>query len=201
MVVLRRIAGMLAVLTASAAWAQVEEGQLTTVKARTLTLHVPKSWKQIEPTSSSRVAEFAIGNHDAEAGEAELVVFYFGGPTGGIRSNLERWISQFHETDRQVRLERGKCREGTYFLADISGTWKKPDGPPFAQKTIDTPDSRVVGVILVTQGGQGAEDYYFLKLSGPDGLVSDQVGALRAAIGVDASAAQPFDLKNAENAG
>lgn len=83
-------------------------------------------------------------------------------------------------------------------LADVSCTWKKPDGPPFTRKTIDKPGSRVIGVVLVVEK-EGMKDYYFLKLSGPDELVKSQAGALRKALGADEKLEKPFDLNAAEN--
>ena len=108
-------------------------------------------------------------------------------------SGIQRWIGQFHARQRTISLVKGKCRLGDFVLVDIAGTWKKPDGPPFLQKTIDKPGSRVVGVILMTQK-DGKEDYYFLKLSGPDALVKSQTEALHRAVGVDNTSVQPFDL-------
>jgi hypothetical protein len=70
--------------------------------------------------------------------------------------------------------------------------------PPFAQKTIDKPGSRVIGVVLVVEK-EDTKDYYFLKLSGPDGLVKSQAPALRTAFGADAKAEKPFKLEDADN--
>ena len=55
------------------------------VKAGGIELSVPESWKQAQKTSQFRAAQFAItGDSDDE--QAELVVYYFGGPTGGRTS-------------------------------------------------------------------------------------------------------------------
>jgi len=175
-----------------------EEVKLTTITAGDIEIEVPETWKPAKTTSRLRLAQFEIPNTDADGENAELAVFYFGGSTGGIRANVERWIGQFYDQQRTVEIVNGKCREGRYVLADIAGTWKKPDGPPFAQKTIDKPGSRVIGVILMTTKG-GKEDYYFLKLSGPDGLVKSQAVPLRRAIGVDDESEQSFELDDAEN--
>ena len=188
----------LACALAATASAQVEQAKLTTVAVRDIKLQIPESWKPVTATSRFRVAQFEIPGAKADAESAELVVYYFGGPTGGIQANVERWIGQFYEKDRKVKLVSGKCRDGSYVLADISGTWKKPDGPPVAQKTIDKPGSRVIGVVLGI-AIEGKTDYYFIKLSGPDGLVKSQAGALRAALGVDAKLERPHELKDAEN--
>lgn len=165
--------------------------ELKSVAARNIQLRVPASWKLVESKSKSRVAQFEVTNSSTGGEQADLVVYYFGGPTGGIEANMERWIGQFYEKDRHVELLRGKCRDGRYVLADISGTWKKPDGPPVARKTIDKPGSRVIGIILIAEKDD-KEDYYFIKLSGADEFVKSQAGALRNAIGVDLESEVPF---------
>ena len=71
----------------------------------------------------------------------------------------------------------GQSQQRDYILAEISGTWNKPDGPPFAQKTVKTPESGVIGVIVIT-GKDDARDYYFIKFSGPAAVVKSQADAL-----------------------
>ena len=174
--------------------AQDKKTGLTTVTVREIELDIPESWKQVKTTSSMRVGQFEIPGKEAGAESAELVVFYFGGPTGGVKENVQRWIDQFEEQNREVTAVSGKWRSGTYVAASISGTWKKPIGPPFARKTVDKPGSRVIGVVLVTEKGND-KDYYFIKLSGPDKLVQSQIGALRTALGADVESERAFDLE------
>jgi peptide-methionine (R)-S-oxide reductase len=119
------------------------------------------------------------------------VVFYFGGPTGGTAANIDRWVAQFQEEGREVKLTRGKSDQGEYIVADISGTWKKPDGPPFARKTVDKPNSRVINVILIIQQND-KKDYYFLKLSGPKQLVAKHADDLRRSFGADTASEKPY---------
>lgn len=174
--------------------ASAAEEKVKTVAAKDLKLQVPASWKEVKTTSQFRAAQFAIAGKDAKDEEAELVVYHFGGPTGGVNANIARWVGQFEEKGRNVKLLQGKSKQGEYYLADISGTWKKPDGPPFARKTIDKPGSRVIGVVLITGEGE-KQDYYFLKLAGPDALVKSQSDALRAAIGANAKSEKAYELK------
>lgn len=172
---------------------RVDASESKTVSAGAIKLSVPEAWRQQRTTSKFRLAQFQIPGVRPEDEDAELVVYYFGGPTGGIKANINRWVGQFHEKDRKVTLTHGKSDQGEYVLADISGTWKKPDGPPFARKTIDKPGSRVIGVILII-GAEGAKDYYFINLSGPDSLVRSQAGVLRSAIGADQESEEPYNV-------
>ncbi len=183
---------------AKTSWAVEPEDTLKTVTARDIQLEVPKAWKSGRPASSMRVAQFEIQDPETSkdgGDKAELVVYYFGGPTGGIQANIQRWISQFAEPNRKVRTFSGKCRDGSYVLADISGTWRKPIGPPMMRKTVDAPGSRVLGVILIHKNENEEEEYYFLKLSGPDDLVKRQGDALRRAFGADPATERPLALE------
>ena len=95
-------------------------------------------------------------------------------------------------------MSQGECEAGRFIIVDAIGTWNKPDGPPFARKSIATPGSRVVNVIVIEEAA-GETDYYFMKLSGPEGIVGSNSDALRTAIGVKADTEKPFELKDAEN--
>ncbi|NNE00179.1 MAG: hypothetical protein HKN47_22900 [Pirellulaceae bacterium] len=172
--------------------------ELKKVQARSIELAVPKNWEEVKTTSSMRAAQFRIPASAEGTETADLVVFYFGGPTGGVKANVERWLGQFDEKDRQIEMFQGECRAGSYILVDVIGTWNKPDGPPFAQKTIATPNSRVVNVIVIEENDD-AKDYYFLKLSGDKRSVSKQTDALRQAIGAKPETEKPFAIKDAPN--
>ena len=173
--------------------ARADESELRTVRARTLDLQIPKHWVSKAPTSEMRAAEFAIPGDPLDA---DLVVFYFGGPTGGIKANVERWIGQFGSAGRKLDMYQGKCKAGSYILVDTQGTWNKPDGPPFARKTISTPNSRVLNVIVIEEKDD-AKDYYFLKLSGHQDVVGELTQPLRTAIGADPETEKAFTLKDA----
>lgn len=177
-------------LLAATAYAD-HHGELQTVKAGPLELKVPKSWKSERPRSRMRAAQLSVPGKDGE--KAELVVFDFGGPSGGLRNNVERWLGQFQSTDRKVEMLEGKHAGGSYFWVALEGTWKKPIGPPIAQRTTDTPDSAVTNVMLVDEKN-GSKKYYFLKLMGPNELVKSQSKALKAAFGADAETEKPFSL-------
>lgn len=168
-------------------------GDLQKVKARTIELSVPKTWKQVKTDSRMRAAQFSI---PGEPADADLVVFYFGGPTGGVKANVQRWIGQFQKDGLELNMYQGNCAAGSYILVDTKGTWNKPEGPPFARKTVATPNSRVLNVILI-EDKDGKKDYYFLKLSGHQDVVGELADALRTAIGADADSEKEFDLKDA----
>lgn len=126
---------------------------------------------------------------------ADLVVFYFGGgSTGGVKANVERWIGQFQKEGLELNMYQGKRAGGSYILVDTKGTWNKPDGPPFAQKKIATPNSRVLNVIVINENGD-QQEYFFVKLSGHQDVVGEHVDELRAAIGAKADSEKEFKLE------
>jgi hypothetical protein len=171
-----------------------EPAKAKTVTAGPIKLTVPETWKQKEVTSRFRLAQFSIPKLTGDPEDAEFVVFFFGaGGGGGPEANLDRWINQFQAHERKVKLTSGKSPQGEYILADITGTWNKPIGPPIAQKSVEMPNARVLSVILT---GKDQSNYY-LRLTGPEKTVSASVDALRAAIGADAKAEKEYKLREA----
>ncbi|MFK7735436.1 MAG: hypothetical protein AB8B50_05370 [Pirellulaceae bacterium] len=189
------LAAILVPLSASIGNAQeakeaVSDVKMKPVKARSLELKIPESWTEAKTNSSMRVAQYVV---PGKPSEGEFVVFYFGGPTGGTKANVERWIGQFEEEGLKLQMFEGECAAGSYILVDTQGTWKKPDGPPMARKTVATPNSRVLNVIVEETKGD-SKDYYFLKLTGHEDLISKQTKVLRKAIGAKMDSEKEFKL-------
>lgn len=165
-----------------------KETKLREVAVDDITLKVPAGWKQSEPTSRLRKAQFAIPAAEGDKEDAELVVYFFGGAGGGVDANIKRWIGQFQEKDRTGKTTQGKSPHGDYILVDVAGTYNKPIGPPVLQKTEPMPDARMLGVILqVKEKGN-----YFLKLTGPKKTVTAAADALRNSFGGDAKGEKPY---------
>jgi gluconolactonase len=155
-----------------------------------VTLQAPADWKQEEPTSSFRKAQFSIPAAQGDESPAEMVVFSFGGSAGGVDANVKRWIDQFDPKGREAEVVTGEAKTGKYVLADLSGTYNMPVGPPIQRQTKAVPGSRVLAVILAVDG----EEVYFLKMSGPDKTVAAQVDALRASFGADKSKEKKYEM-------
>lgn len=57
-----------------------------------MTTTTPDSWQAVPPSSSMRLAQFAMPDNE----QAEVIVFYFGaGQGGGPEANITRWVGQF----------------------------------------------------------------------------------------------------------
>ena len=149
------------------------------VKIGDLALKLPKSWKQSDATLPMRLATFEVPAGEGDKDKGEFVISSFPGGGGGIDANISRWVGQFSAEGRKATVRQGKAGESEYFVANISGTYMKPDGPPILRKTKETPGQRMVGVILNTKDG----GVYFLKLTGPDATVAAQLDAVRASFG------------------
>lgn len=136
-------------------------GQSAEIKAGGITLDVPATWKQEQPTSSMRLAQFTV------PGEVEMVVFHFGAQgAGGVEANIQRWVGQFAEDGRDVKRSQGTSPQGDFIRVAITGTYNAPIGPPMLRKTEPRPGSQVIAVILKAKDGD-----YFLKCSGPQAAV------------------------------
>ena len=153
-----------------------------------LNLKIPVTWKEVKSRSNMRAATVEIPAAKGDKEKGELAVFIFGPQS--LDQNIDRWIGQFRPAGRKSKVVKGKRKGGgdnsAYYLVDISGTWKKPDGPPFLQKTKDAPGYRMLGVLIPARNA-----LYVLKLTGPDKTAAAQAKALRNAIGGDAKTEKP----------
>ena len=56
----------------------------------------PSNWVSSVPTSKMRKAQFKVSGEKEK--DAEVAFFYFGsGGAGGVKANVDRWMSQFEE--------------------------------------------------------------------------------------------------------
>jgi gluconolactonase len=149
------------------------------VEAGDLHLAVPETWKQKGEVRYPRIAEFQIPAAGDDKSGAEFVVFYFGKQgAGGLDANIGRWVSQFEEEGRQVRIVTGDGTQGKYTLVDLSGTYRKPVGPPVLRKSTSKPGWRVLNVFVETEAGP-----YFLKIDGPQMTIAAAENDIRASFG------------------
>lgn len=156
------------------------------VEAGPLKLQVPGTWKQNEPSSSLRLAEFEIPAVEGDAEPGELSAF---GPFGGtVEANVSRWIGQFDAEGRTVKMSQGSGTQGKYVFVDIKGTFKKPVGPPVQGRTQPTPGYQMSAVMVIIEG----QGNFFLKLTGPEKTVAAAGADFRKSIGGDAEKEEPY---------
>jgi gluconolactonase len=149
------------------------------VKAGEITLNVPEDWKQKETAPGPRVAEFQVPPAGDDKEPGEFAVFHFGrGQGGDVGANITRWVGQFDEEGRKVKIVSGESSLGKYSLVDLTGTYNKSIGPPIAGKKKPLPGWRVINVYVDTDAGP-----YFLKLDGPQKTIAAVENDFRASFG------------------
>lgn len=167
-----------------------KETKTNTVNLQGLVLQIPENWKSERPSNRLRLAQYLIPAAEGETAKTEFVVFP---PFGGsVDDNLGRWVRQFDTKNLKMKTVKGKSKQGVYYLLDISGTYKKPDGPPFLRKTIDAPDHQMLAVILNLPG----KGNFFLKMVGPQKTVAKQVKNFRNSFGAQAESEKEYRIKN-----
>ena len=165
-------------------------GDVTTVKLKDLTLQLPKSWSESDLKSSMRLATYEIPAAEGDKEKGELAISTFPGGGGGVDQNLARWVDQFDAKGRTSVIKKGKAGENEYYIADLSGTYKKSVGPPILRKTEPAPGYRMLAVILVMKN----EEVYFLKLTGPDKTIKAQAETFRKTFGGAGAGEEAYEL-------
>ncbi len=157
------------------------------LKLRDLNLEVPAKWKQQQPSSSMRLAQFAVTPVEGELDPAEVTVFP---PMGGsVAENIKRWIDQFQSTGRTSKITKGKFPGGEYVLLEVSGTFNKPDGPIMMQKTKPAPEYKMLAAMLITDKGN-----YFIKMPGPIKTIDANAENFRKLFGGDITKEEAYSL-------
>ncbi len=161
----------------------------------TLQLTVPTTWKDIPLTAMQKrmgiraaTAHIPSAKGDKEKGEFTVTLL----KSQMINENVDRWVKQFQSDGRKQKITKGQtAKKQDYYFVEVSGTFKKPDGPPMARKTKDAPGFRMLAVILPVKG----QGMYFLKLTGPDKTVMAQTKAMRQTIGGNLKTEKDYKLK------
>ena len=161
------------------------------MKIGEITLNVPASWKQQEPSNKLRLAQFKIPAAEGDEHPTELVISSFPGGGGGVDANLKRWVSQFSSDGRKVKITTGECPQGAYHFSDVKGTYEYTAGGPFAGgKKELRPNHQSHSVVLVTKD----KEVYFLRLTGPEKAVTAAEKSFRASFGADASKEKDYEI-------
>jgi hypothetical protein len=128
----------------------------------------PAGWKEEPVTSSMRRGQWKI---DAEGGQAELVVYYFGQMgAGSVEKNLERWYGQFEQPDGRPSKEAAQTTEKTVAdmkvtRVEVGGRYVAETRPGSGQRQ-DVANARMLAAIVEAPDGA-----YYFKLVGPEPTV------------------------------
>lgn len=141
------------------------EGQTTW---QGIAVTVPDGWQSQQPSSSMRVAQYAVPPAHGGAG-AELAVFP--GPMGSVEDNVTRWIGQFSQADGSPAAGTAKRwtmeTDGGYAatMLEVYGTF---DGGMGMGGGGPQTDQGMLGAIA-ERGGS----IFYLKLTGPRAEIAD----------------------------
>ena len=139
-------------------------------------------WRSVRPSSSMRVAEWALPKVDGDAEDASLVVFHFPGG-GDVQSNLDRWYAQFEQPDGRPSSEVARVANRTVAgmrvtVTDISGTFAGGMMGMGGGASASKPDYRLLAAIVETDTGP-----WFFKLTGPKNTVEHWHGSFDLFLG------------------
>jgi hypothetical protein len=129
---------------------------------------VPEGWKEQPLTSGMRRGHWTM---DAEGGQAELIVYYFGqAGAGSVEKNLERWYAQFQQPDGKPSKDVAQTTEKTVAdmkvtRVDVGGRYVAEVRPGAGQRH-DVANARMLAAIVEAPDGA-----YYFKLVGPDTTV------------------------------
>lgn len=139
---------------------------------------IPDAWTPSQPSSTMRVAQFALpAAAGTEAGEV-AVYFFSAGEGGSHEANIERWTSQFVTTDGnpvtpKITTSKGGDHEVT--LVELQGTYARgvgmgPTGDAKPDQTlliamVETPVGRITLQMYGPSKTVAAQRDNFLKLA------------------------------------
>jgi hypothetical protein len=136
----------------------------------------PPGWTEQPPSSSMRVAQWALSG---AGGDAECAILRLGGG-GSVDDNINRWIGQFTQPDGSSSASHAVRADQTVnglqvTTLELSGTFQTRN-PPMSGPVVDMPNYAMFGAIVETSSGP-----FFLKCTGPEATMTaqhDQLGAL-----------------------
>jgi len=167
------------------------KAEVSEIKIKDIKLKFPSDWKQEEPSSRMRLAQFKPPTAEGDDTASELAISSFDGDGGGVDKNFERWRDQFTGDTRKIKTTAGECEQGKYFVSDIKGTYVPPTfGQPGANKA-PRPNYRSISVVLSHKKGT-----YFLRLTGPEKTVTAAADTFRKSFGGDAEKEAEYEPKN-----
>ncbi len=170
--------------------ANADDATTVDVELKDLKLALPATWKAQKNTSQLRLATYEVPAEEGDSEAGELAVYNFAGGGGGVAENLNRWIGQFSSDGRESKLTKGSANGNDYYVADVTGTYNKPVGPPVLRKTEAAEGYAMMAVIVVLKD----KGVYYLKLTGQEKTVSAHADALRKSFGGDRESEDPYEI-------
>jgi hypothetical protein len=159
---MRRIAGLLLIAASAAVAADTIRTQ-----AAGLRFSLPAAWVRVPAPSDMRAAQYRLPKA-GDAGDGELVLFFFGPGKGGSKdANLDRWYGQFTQPDGRPSRDAAtvatrKVHGLDVTTVDLSGAYSGMSPHEKAQG-----DTRMLAAIVEGEGGP-----WFFKAIGPSATMA-----------------------------
>jgi hypothetical protein len=157
-----RTAGAVVLVVAIAA-----AGDTLRTQAGGLRFSIPSAWTRVPAPSDVRAAQYRIPPAD-DAGDGELVLFFFGpGKGGGVEANLDRWYGQFTQPDGRPSRDAATVTKRTVHglevtMVDLAGMYSGMGAHAQAAS-----DSRMLAAIVTGEGGP-----WFWRAIGPRATIA-----------------------------
>jgi hypothetical protein len=132
-----------------------------------LKFDTPSGWIAKTPSSSMRVADFALPKVEGDAEDATATIYFFGATQGGgVQANMDRWMNQMAQPNGKPSRDVAKASAFVSHalkisVVDVSGTYVAEIAPGSAQH-FNKPNFRQIAAVVETTGGN-----YYVKLTGP----------------------------------
>lgn len=129
---------------------------------------IPSDWKREQPSSSMRIAQFAL---PGEAGVGELIAF--SGIGGSVDANLERWYGQF-KPEGDISVADGALKKHLHVngmeatISYASGTYLKSSMGMGGTQT-EMKNYVLMAAIIIAPDGP-----YYFKGTGPAQTMNNQ---------------------------
>ncbi len=157
--------------TSAARFGWQQPGELKTgapVSSGGLSFETPNGWSELPPTAM-RSASFRVAGDE----RAECYLTLLSGDGGGLAANVDRWLAQMSAPPASAAelaaLPRAELLGREAVLVDFRGTWKGMNGGERRE------DQRLIGLLAIDSAGSA-----FLKMIGPEGVVSAEIDAFHA---------------------
>jgi hypothetical protein len=128
----------------------------------------PEAWKSVPVKSAMLQHEFRFPAEGEKSARITIMT-----ATGGIASNIDRWIGQFDGVKKEdAKIDKKQVDQTTVHTVEITGTYKESmgGGGPFApagpMKKLE--NHKMLGAILELKDGTTV----FVKATGPSDIVA-----------------------------
>lgn len=138
----------------------------------TIKYDAPAGWVSRTPSSTMRVAEWALPKVAGDSEDAILTLYFFGATMGGnVQANIDRWVGQMSQPDGRASKDVAKTSSMTAHdlkitIVDVTGTYVA-EVTPGSTDHFNKPGFRQCAAVVETPGGP-----YFVKLTGPEKTVA-----------------------------